>query len=166
MGHETETFREFLARRGLRLTRQREQVLAAVLAAREHLSADDYFDRLRARGVSKSTIYRTLSLLVESGLAEGQDYGDGRVYYERMAGRDHHDHLICLGCGDLTEFRNADVEKLQDRVADEHGFELVSHTHKLFGYCARCRRERRGAAAGLAARAGTGRKKGRMRFFR
>ena len=164
MGDALETFRDSLARQGLRLTRQREIVAAALLDAREHLSAEELTARLRGHGVSKSTIYRTLQLLVESGIVDGQEYGDGRMYYETMVGRDHHDHLVCLGCGELIEFQSPEIETLQERVAGAHDFEVVSHTHKLFGYCARCRqradkREPRSLPRGA-------RRRGRTGFFR
>lgn len=156
-----EDFRAFLATRALRLTRQRELVARTLLGARDHLSADDVAAKLRGKGVSKSTVYRTLQLLVESGLVDGQEYGDGRLYYEMMVGRDHHDHLVCLGCGELTEFQSPEIEGLQDRVAGAHDFEIVSHTHKIFGYCRRCRAERASKTVALPRR-----RRGAMGFFK
>jgi len=153
-------FREYLATQGLRLTRQRESVARALAGARDHLSADELAEELRRQGVSKSTVYRTLQLLVGAGLAEGQDYGDGRLYYEWMVGRQHHDHLVCLSCGQLIEFHSPDIEKLQGRVAGAHDFDVVSHTHKLFGYCGQCR-----ARPGKRGAERPKRRSGRMGFF-
>jgi Fur family ferric uptake transcriptional regulator len=155
-------FRDYLATQGLRLTRQREQVALALAGASDHLSADEVAVRLRNEGVSKSTVYRTLQLLVGAGLADGQDYGDGRLYYEWMVGRHHHDHLVCLGCGQLIEFHSPDIEKLQDRVAGAHDFDVVSHTHKLFGYCGRCRAR----TSGKKGEARPRRRSGRMGFYK
>ena len=154
-------FRNYLATQGLRLTRQRQTVAGVLIAARDHLSADEVADRLRDQGVSKSTVYRTLQLLVESGLVDGQDYGDGRLYYEMMVGRQHHDHLVCLACGTLLEFHSSDIEKLQGAIARSHEFDIVSHSHKLFGYCVRCRqrpskRSRRSTEPGHGRRGRTG----------
>jgi Fur family transcriptional regulator, ferric uptake regulator len=162
MAEALDRFREYLATQGLRLTRQRETVARALMDASDHLSADELAERLRGEGVSKSTVYRTLQLLVEAGLADGQDYGDGRLYYELMVGRHHHDHLVCLSCGQLIEFQSPEIERLQDRVAESHDFDVVSHTHKLFGYCSRCRarpgkRPRPSEASG---------RRGRMGFFK
>lgn len=163
MAEALERFREYLATQGLRLTKQREQVARALADASDHLSADELAERLRSEGVSKSTVYRTLQLLVEAGLADGQDYGDGRLYYELMVGRHHHDHLVCLACGQLIEFHSPEIERLQDNVSQAHDFDVVSHTHKLFGYCARCR-----ARPGKRPREGAGerRRSGRMGFFK
>ncbi len=161
MSEALDRFREFLATQGLRLTRQRERVLDTLLEARDHLSANELQDRLRGSGVSKSTVYRTLQLLVESGLADAQEYGDGQLYYEIMLGRDHHDHLVCLSCGTLTEFQAPEIERLQDQIAEAHGFEVVSHTHKMFGFCARCR-----SAPAAASRSRLpGGRRGRTGFF-
>ena len=161
MAEALERFRDFLATQGLRLTRQRQTVAEVLIDARDHLSAEELADRLRDQGVSKSTVYRTLQLLVESGLVDGQDYGDGRLYYEMMVGREHHDHLVCLACGELIEFHSEEIERIQDAIAGSHDFDVVSHTHKLFGYCARCRNraaksKRRRPAPGYGRRGRTG----------
>ena len=78
-----------------------------------------------------------------------------------MVGRQHHDHLVCLACGELIEFHSEDIEKLQDAIAGSHDFDVVSHTHKLFGYCGRCRNRpakhaRRGAMPGQGRQGRTG----------
>jgi Fur family ferric uptake transcriptional regulator len=97
--------------------------------------------------VSLATVYRTMKLLAESGLASARQFGDGQTRYEAAAGRGHHDHLICTGCGAIVEFANARIESLQSLVARRHGFEVENHKLELYGRCGRCRR---------AARTGTG----------
>ena len=164
MQEALDRFRDFLATQGLRLTRQRQLVAQTLIDASDHLSADEMAARLKDKNVSKATVYRSLQLLVDSGLADGQDYGDGRLYYEIMVGRQHHDHLVCLSCGELIEFQSAEVEQIQDRVASAHDFDIVSHTHKLFGYCGRCRKRPGRRSRGEAGRS-TGRQ-GRVGFYK
>ncbi|HET6203657.1 MAG TPA: transcriptional repressor [Planctomycetota bacterium] len=134
----------FLRRRGLRLTRQRRAILEEVVASRSHFTADHLDERLRRAGerAAKATVYRTLGMLVEGGLVEAHDFGGGPTYYEPILDRAHHDHMVCIGCGRITEFRSPDIEALQDEQARRHRFTPVTHSLKLFGYCARCVRRR------------------------
>lgn len=156
--NEADAFQEFLRQRNLKLTQQRRVVLDRTLELRKHFSAEELFEELRAHGISKATVYRTLALLVEAGLLEALDFERGHKVYER-AGREeaHHDHLICLGCNQIIEFHNEQIEQLQTQVARRYDFEMVSHTHQIFGVCSRCRRqgvEVDRAAARVRARAG------------
>ncbi len=142
---EQERFQEYLKRRGLKLTAQREVILKRVLKLRKHFSADELFDDLRRtdQGISKATVYRTLNLLVEASLLEEHDFFDrGHKVYERAARESHHDHLICVACQRIVEFHNEEIERLQDDVTQRYDFEMVSHIHQIFGVCASCRVER------------------------
>ncbi|MBI3099438.1 MAG: transcriptional repressor [Planctomycetes bacterium] len=140
-------FEKFLRGRGLKLTRPRWVILEAALDRRDHFSADELADRLRKnpRPVSKASVYRTLALLKESGLLEEHDFGGGRKFYEQALGRTHHDHLVCIGCGQITEFQNPRIEHMQDQVTEREGFVSVFHSLKIFGYCRACRK--RGVSA-------------------
>jgi Fur family ferric uptake transcriptional regulator len=89
--------------------------------------------------VSVATVYRTMKLLAESGLAVARRFDDGQTRYEPSGHGDHHDHLICNACGRIVEFENARIEELQLRVARNHGFEVESHKLELYGRCDRCR---------------------------
>ena len=84
-------------------------------------------------------MYRTLALLTESGLAAELDFGDGQKRYERNYEQGHHDHMICTQCGKSIEFHNYLIEKLQEDVAREHGFEMTTHKLDMFGICQDCR---------------------------
>ena len=89
--------------------------------------------------VSKATVYRTLKLLAECGVASERRFGDGLSRYELADdGDEHHDHLICTNCGEITEFEDPRIEKLQDSIAVKHGFKLTSHKHEMYGICAKC----------------------------
>jgi Fur family transcriptional regulator, ferric uptake regulator len=91
--------------------------------------------------VSLATVYRTMKLLAECGLAVPREFGDGQTRYE-PGRRGHHDHLICTGCGTIVEFENERIEELQMRVARRHGFVIDSHKLEMYGRCPACRRER------------------------
>jgi Fur family ferric uptake transcriptional regulator len=133
-------FEEFLRRRGQKLTAPRRRVVESLLRARSHMAADDLIDELRRAGtpVPKATVYRTLALMRECGLFDAHDFDQGRRLYEPMMGRQHHDHLYCIGCGDVIEFSEERIEELQERIVKRHGFTAVYHSHKIFGYCRAC----------------------------
>lgn len=134
-------FEEFLKAQGLKMTHPRTMVVREALGFKGHFTADDLWIRVqeRDRRASKATVYRTLQLLTKSRLVEPRDFEQGRLYYEQMVNHAHHDHLICLECGKITEFENPEIEKLQDEIAMRYHFEIVSHSHKLYGICPRCR---------------------------
>ena len=114
-------------------------MLEAFFSAGEHVAIDELTRRTRdiAPRAAYSTVYRTLRLLVDQGYAAARDFGGSRTLYE-PAGGDHHDHLICSVCGDVQEFEDDAIERLQARVAARHGFEMRSHRLELYGRCARC----------------------------
>jgi Fur family ferric uptake transcriptional regulator len=95
--------------------------------------------RREDRRVSVATVYRTMKLLAEGGLAVARNFGDGQTRYEVAAGRSHHDHLVCVGCGNIEEFAEPDIEARQAAVALRHGFEVNHHRLELYGRCSRCR---------------------------
>jgi Fur family ferric uptake transcriptional regulator len=87
-------------------------------------------------------VYRTLKLLTESGVAQEHHFGDGHTRFELADSEAHHDHLICVECGKITEFEEPAVEQLQERIASRHGFEIRAHKHELYGICSECQRKR------------------------
>ncbi len=135
----------YLAQRGLKHSRQRERIAEVFFGLGGHVSVDELLVHARRedRRVSLATVYRTMKLLAESGLATAREFGDGQTRYEVAAGRAHHDHLICTRCGDIVEFANEQIESLQEAVARRHGFEVERHRLELYGRCARCREGRR-----------------------
>jgi Fur family ferric uptake transcriptional regulator len=135
-----EVFKALLQKNGLRLTKQRTALLDAVFATHRHFSAEDLHRDLERAGhrVSIATVYRSLNLLVEGGLVQGLDVGKGRVLYEHTLGHAHHDHMVCLDCGRITEFQSQEIEDLQEAAAKAHKFTVTAHSLKLFGYCNNC----------------------------
>jgi Fur family ferric uptake transcriptional regulator len=131
-----------LERRGLKHSRQRELVADVFFGAGGHVAVEELIHRVRAQDprVSVATVYRTMKLLSECGLAVARQFDGGLTRYEPGVGRAHHDHLICTACGDIVEFANPRIEALQARVAASHGFEVESHKLELYGRCQRCRR--------------------------
>lgn len=131
----------------LKLTRPREVIVKKILSAKagEHFTADQLWEELRKKHkrVSKATVYRTLNLLVGKKVVEEHDFGKEEKYYERLLERPHHDHLICIHCGRIIEFENLDVECLQEKIAQEHGFNIAYHSHKLFGACSHCHQQKK-----------------------
>lgn len=134
-------FEEFLKGRGLNLTGQRRAIVEHVFDDHEHFTADGLTQELRDRGIaaSKATVYRTLALLLESDLLESHDFQQGFLFYEPKFGQSHHDHLFCVSCGEIKEFQDERIEELQERVSKKAGYKVLSHTHKVFGLCPKCR---------------------------
>jgi Fur family ferric uptake transcriptional regulator len=131
-----ERWREYLQQNNLNTTQQRELIVDQFLRCRDHISVDDLLGRVRRRNkkVGYATVYRTLKLLVDSGLAIQRQFGDGQARYEVTG--DHHDHLICVRCGLILEFEDDEIEALQDRIADRlGGFRVVRHRHELYALC-------------------------------
>jgi Fur family ferric uptake transcriptional regulator len=140
----------YIAERGLKHSRQRDVIVSAFFAAPGHVSAEELVHRARAgdQKVSVATVYRTLKLLAESGLAVALDFGDGQSRWESALDRSHHDHLVCRRCGAIVEFANDEIERLQAMVARRHGFVVESHRLELYGTCGGCRRSGPGGGRG------------------
>ena len=88
--------------------------------------------------IGAATVYRTMKILTDAGLASARHFEGGQTRYEAALDRHHHDHLICTGCSRIIEFENEQIEELQDRVADEHGFRVTHHKLELYGLCRDC----------------------------
>jgi Fur family transcriptional regulator, ferric uptake regulator len=130
----------YLGDKRLNTTAQREAIVDQFFRAPEHISIDELLARVRRRHpkVGYATVYRTLKLLVDSGLASERQFGDGQARYE-VAGN-HHDHLICAKCGVILEFEDEEIERLQERIAQRlGGFTVVRHRHELYALCPRAR---------------------------
>ncbi|NIR45863.1 MAG: transcriptional repressor [Gemmatimonadetes bacterium] len=125
---------------GLRSTAQRRLVTDIFFKSDGHLSIEDLWAKVRRRDpkVGYATIYRTLKLLTDSGLANERKFGDGVSRYEVAYEDEHHDHLICTKCGKIVEFEDDRIEAWQDELAQEYGFRLTRHRHELYGICADC----------------------------
>jgi len=134
--------RAFVKAKGLHESKIRDLIVETFLSSQEHLGLDQLLERVRAKnpGVGMATVYRTMRLLEEAGLVQTRNFNAGPTLYEMVLGRPHHDHLICTQCGLIVEFVSEPIERLQEKVAEQHGFQLLRHRHEMFGLCADCRR--------------------------
>ena len=129
-----------MARQGLRSTEQRRLIVDTFFASSEHVTLEGLLEQVRAidSRIGYATVYRTMKMLSEGGVAHEQKFGDGLTRYELADGDAHHDHLICLDCGKIQEFEEPQIESLQERVAARYGFEVHHHKHELYGRCKEC----------------------------
>ena len=136
---ESAVLKDHLARRQLKFTRQRQQILNAFLRM-EHITAEQMYRELAKKDphIGLATVYRTLNLFCEAGLAQARHFGT-QTQYDNVAHKGHHDHLICTTCGKIVEFENCQIERLQEEVARKHGFAIQTHKLELYGLCAGCR---------------------------
>ncbi|MDO5756238.1 MAG: Fur family transcriptional regulator [Rhodobacterales bacterium] len=120
--------------RGLRMTEQRRIIVAVLEESDDHPDVDELYARASARDpkISIATVYRTVKLFEETGILDKVDFGDGRARYED-AQRAHHDHLIDLDTGDVIEFFDPEIERLQEKIAARLGYRLKGHKMELYG---------------------------------
>jgi Fur family transcriptional regulator, ferric uptake regulator len=129
-------WRTYVTDNRLNVTAQREAIVEQFLRTRDHVSIDELLSKVRKRSpkVGYATVYRTLKLLVDSGLAVERQFGDGQARFEVVG--DHHDHLICIKCGLILEFEDDEIERLQEKIAERlGGFTVLRHRHELYGLC-------------------------------
>ena len=133
-------FHQLLKERGLKSTRQREEIVRLFVESGSHLSVDELYQQVRQRDprIGYATVYRTLKLMTESGWASSRQFGDRMTRFEHHAEGAHHDHLICLACGKIVEFESERIEALQFRIARRQGFRISDHKLELYGYCPVC----------------------------
>lgn len=145
--HARERLSRWIAERGLKSTRQRELIVDTFFNASGHLSVDELLSQVARRdaGIGAATVYRTMKILTDAGLASARHFDDGQTRYEAALDRHHHDHLICTSCHAILEFENERIEELQDLVAAEHGFVVTRHKLELYGLCRDCRQRQRRA---------------------
>ncbi|MGR3309972.1 MAG: Fur family transcriptional regulator [Candidatus Brocadiales bacterium] len=135
-----EKFKRYLQSKGLKFTPERQAVLDCVFASEKHFEAEELLMDLRQRDsrISKATIYRTLALLVKGGLLREVIFGEKHAHYEHVHDHEHHDHLVCSGCGNIIEFTDDRIEKLQDEVCNKHKFKAITHRLQITGLCKDC----------------------------
>jgi Fur family ferric uptake transcriptional regulator len=141
-----ERFEEFLQSRAKRITRQRRIIVEEVFRGHDHFDAEDLMKHLAAdeagRAVSRPTVYRTLSELVDAGLLRSMSLG-GRTVYEHDYGYPQHDHLHCQKCNKLIEFHSDEVAQIGEALAREYQFRVTGHRLIFTGICAECRAQKR-----------------------
>ena len=125
---------EVLRKEGLRYTSQRQAVWDEIKKSEEHRDVEDIYLQLKSNNhnVSRATVYRTIDVLVKNQMVRKMDLGDGRNLFEPRIDDEHHDHMICLDTGKIIEFFDEDLEDLQDKIAEKHGYKVVRHVHQLF----------------------------------
>ena len=121
-------------RKGLRLTDQRKLIAKVMSESEDHPDVDELYQRVNKLDskISIATVYRTVKLFEEAGIVAKHDFKGNKARYEQ-ASEEHHDHLIDINTGEITEFVNEDIEKLQKKVAEKLGYKLVDHRLELYG---------------------------------
>lgn len=132
--------REEARRRGVRWTNQRQVIVETFIGCDDHVTVEELHRRVRVLDatVSAATVYRTINMLVEIGVATKRHFGDGSASFESSLHKHHHDHLVCMSCNKIQEFELQEIEDLQEKVASDHGFQLVQHRLELYGVCREC----------------------------
>lgn len=135
-----EQFFNYLAREKLKFTSQRALIFDVFWSIDTHISPEELYGLVKEKdpSIGQATVYRTLKLLSDSGIAREVDFGDGVTRYEPYFGQSHHDHLICKICGKSVEVFDERIEKLQEKLARKNGFTLTGHNMYLYGICSEC----------------------------
>ena len=131
--HIQRQFTDALRSENIKLTPQRQAIFSNIMNSDKHRGCKDISNSLLRDkiNVSKATIYRTLDTLVRYNLIRKLVI-DGKAKYEKKIGKPHHDHMICIETGDIIEFDNAEIERLQDKEAKDRGYKVIKHVHQLF----------------------------------
>lgn len=144
MSEQLEILKGHLAEKGLKRTQQRETILEVFLQAKKHLTVEELHALVRYRdpSIGLTTVYRTIRLFCECGLARANHFEEGVTRYEQEFETAHHDHMICLKCGETIEFVDNRIEELQVKVARKFGFRMTDHRMEIFGLCSKCQQPR------------------------
>lgn len=138
-----QVFLDYLKENDLSITPQRKAIVETLLETEGHFSADEFHALVKEKmpELGAATTYRTLKLLVDSGLADSFTPSGGGSLYEQKYGRAHHDHLICVRCEKKIEIYDVDIELQQIELATKHGFDLTRHRMILYGVCPDCQKK-------------------------
>ena len=130
----TETIEQKCISKGVKLTEQRKIIAKVMSEANDHPDVDELYNRVSKidTKISIATVYRTVKLFEESGIVTKHDFKGGKARYEELS-ESHHDHLIDIKTGEIIEFVDEEIEKLQKKVADKYGYQLVDHKLELYG---------------------------------
>jgi Fur family transcriptional regulator, ferric uptake regulator len=136
-------FQTFLQQQGLKLTGERKALVREIFATHYHFEADELLAKMKQRDVkiSRATVYRTLELLVKSGMVRRVHLGEDHYHYERVSRNSHHDHLVCTTCGGVIEFHDPELEARQIDVCEKKKFTPTFHNLQILGICENCRRK-------------------------
>jgi Fur family transcriptional regulator, ferric uptake regulator len=138
--HETTRFKTFLVTQGLKMTNERRALVEEIFSTHYHFEADELLFKMKEKNVkiSRATIYRTLDLLVRSGMVRRVHLGEDHYHYEHVTADDHHDHLVCTACGNVIEFHDEELERRQDTICSQWGFTPTFHNLQILGVCEAC----------------------------
>lgn len=138
-------FKERLKKQGFKSTAQRDDIARVFFEANRHISVEELYREVKRVNprIGYATVYRTMKLLKENGLASESHFHDGEARYESALEARHHDHLICESCGKIDEFSERKIEDLQADVARRFGFEITGHKLELYGICKVCQKKKR-----------------------
>lgn len=136
-------FRRYIARKKLKSSRRREEIARVFFGIKGHVNLDQLYryTALINPRIGYTTVYRTLKLLAECGLAAEIKFADGHTRYENVDQEGHHDHLICSFCGSIVEFRDEDIERIQQEIAVRYHFSIKDHRLEIYGECPECRKD-------------------------
>lgn len=136
-------FAGFLQQQGLKLTSEREALIREIFSIHYHFEADELLFKMKQNNtkISRATVYRTLELLVKSGLVRRVHLGEDHYHYEHVSGNSHHDHLICTTCGAVIEFHDEELEQRQREICERKKFTPTFHNLQILGLCDACRRK-------------------------
>lgn len=140
---EIDRFRVFLAGQSLKLTSERAALVRVIFSTHYHFEADELLFKMKEKGIkiSRATVYRTLELLVKSGMVRRVHLGEDHYHYEYVSGNSHHDHLICTTCGAVIEFNDPALEQRQLEICERKRFTPTFHNLQILGVCDACRRK-------------------------
>lgn len=143
MREAQDIFYKHLRRVGLKHTEQRDTILRTFLDTRDHLSTDELFRLVKKRDakIGFTTVYRTLKLLAECGLASAVPFPDGMARYEHQFNRRSHHHMVCTECGASVEFFSPEVGKLEEEIGRKYHFDATRHNFQIYGVCEDCRKK-------------------------
>lgn len=138
---EEKIFTDFIKQKNLKYTKARSAILREVFSHHNHFHPEDILSAIRKKklNVSRASIYRTLSLLIECGLASKAEQTEKRARYEHTFGHKHHDHMICVECGKIIPLSSEKLEQLQEKLCKEKKFKPTTHTLEIKGYCSDCK---------------------------
>ena len=141
MTERLDNFRLWIKEQGLKATAQRDDIAQVFFSTTRHISVEELYNEVRQVNsrVGYATVYRTLKLLKECGLAEERHFADGQARFENIEDQRHHDHLICERCGRIIEFVQPRIEELQEELAQKYGFVATTHKMEIYGICKECR---------------------------
>jgi Fur family ferric uptake transcriptional regulator len=138
-------FKQYLKEKGTLVSRQREQILNAFIRLENYPTIDDLYGSIREKGskIGLATVYRTMKVICDSGLARELNFGDGLRHFESTSRFQHNLYLICTECGKITGVTSPEIDRFQKRLSNKSNFTSIENTMKIFGICSDCRHKQK-----------------------